>query len=121
MADYSPNEIVDMIIVLGECHNNYNAAAKLYAERFPDSRHPTNITIHKLVDDSLLAKADAVSTTKMMHVLLPFLQLFLFCYFCTTREDMQDRIRQACAAILRQITEHRTTFSTLFNFVPTSK
>ncbi|OXU30683.1 hypothetical protein TSAR_008762 [Trichomalopsis sarcophagae] len=46
MSDYSPNEIVDMIIVLGECHNNHNAAARLYAERLLDRRHPTNVTIH---------------------------------------------------------------------------
>ncbi|OXU19007.1 hypothetical protein TSAR_001346 [Trichomalopsis sarcophagae] len=37
-----------MITVLGECHNNYNAATRLYAERFPDRRHPTNVTIHSL-------------------------------------------------------------------------
>ncbi|OXU19458.1 hypothetical protein TSAR_014600 [Trichomalopsis sarcophagae] len=38
MADYSPNEIVDMVIVLREWHNNYNAAARLYAEHFRDRR-----------------------------------------------------------------------------------
>jgi len=34
MADYPPNEIVDMILVLGECHNNCRAVARRYAERF---------------------------------------------------------------------------------------
>jgi len=48
MADYPPNEIVDMILVLGECHNNYDAASRLYAERFPDRRHPNNTTIRRL-------------------------------------------------------------------------
>jgi len=47
MADY-PNEIVDMILVLGECHNNYDAASRLYAERLPDSKHPNNTTIRRL-------------------------------------------------------------------------
>jgi len=37
MADY-PNEIVDMILVLGECHNNYDAVKAFIAERFPDRR-----------------------------------------------------------------------------------
>ena len=36
MADYPPNEIVDMILVLGESQNNYRSAAQLYAERYPD-------------------------------------------------------------------------------------
>jgi len=48
MADYQPNEIVDMIMVLGECQNNYRAAARLYAERFPDRRHPDHRTISHL-------------------------------------------------------------------------
>jgi len=45
MADYPPNEIVDVILVLGKCHNNYDAASRLYAERFPDRRYPNNTTI----------------------------------------------------------------------------
>ncbi|XP_032684451.1 uncharacterized protein LOC116850355 isoform X2 [Odontomachus brunneus] len=49
MADYSPNEIVDIILVLGECHSNYNAASRLYAQRFPERRHPTDMTIRSLV------------------------------------------------------------------------
>lgn len=48
MADYPPNEIVDMILILGECHNKYLAASRLYAERFPDRRHPNNTTIGNL-------------------------------------------------------------------------
>ncbi|OXU18391.1 hypothetical protein TSAR_002064 [Trichomalopsis sarcophagae] len=41
MADYGPNEIVDMIMILGESRNNYAAAARLYAERYPNRRHPS--------------------------------------------------------------------------------
>lgn len=48
MADYQPNEIVDMIMVLGECNNNYRAAARLYAARFPDRRHPRHTAISRL-------------------------------------------------------------------------
>lgn len=48
MADYTPNQIVDMIMVLGECNNNYRAATRRYAERFPDRRHPSDMTIRSL-------------------------------------------------------------------------
>lgn len=48
MADYPPNEIVDMIMILGECHGVYVHAAALYAERYPNRRHPTYITIRDL-------------------------------------------------------------------------
>jgi len=30
MPDYTSNEIVDIILVLGECHNNYRQAAVLH-------------------------------------------------------------------------------------------
>ena len=43
MADYPPNKIVDMILVLGESQNNYRGAARLYAERYPDKRHPDDM------------------------------------------------------------------------------
>lgn len=48
MADYQPNEIVDMIMILGESHNNYRAAARLYTARFPDRRHPDHRAISRL-------------------------------------------------------------------------
>ena len=50
MADYLPIKIVDMILILGECHVNYAAASRLYAEWFPDRRHPTNLTISTLTE-----------------------------------------------------------------------
>ena len=50
MADYLPSEIVDMILILGECHINYATASRLYAERFPGRRHPTNLTINTLTE-----------------------------------------------------------------------
>src|SRR5580765_6633237 len=50
MAHYSPNEIVDMIMILGECQGVYVAAAALYAERFPNRRHPSNVTIRDLTN-----------------------------------------------------------------------
>ena len=48
MAAYPPNEIVDMIRILGEARNNYSAAERLYAERFPDRRHPDRKVIKRL-------------------------------------------------------------------------
>ncbi|XP_058805440.1 uncharacterized protein LOC131672314 [Phymastichus coffea] len=50
MADYSPTQIVDMILILGECHNNFAAASRLYAVRFPDRRHPSDMTIKTLTE-----------------------------------------------------------------------
>lgn len=34
MANYTPNEIIDMILAVGKCHINYATAARLYAQRF---------------------------------------------------------------------------------------
>ena len=48
MADYQPIEIVDMILVLGESQNNYRAMARLYAECYPDRRHPDDGVIRRL-------------------------------------------------------------------------
>jgi len=53
MLDYILNEIVDIILVLGVCHNNYRQAAVLYrfpyrCNRFPYRRHP-NHCISRLV------------------------------------------------------------------------
>ncbi|KYN15663.1 hypothetical protein ALC57_12166 [Trachymyrmex cornetzi] len=50
MADYPPNEIIDMVMVLGECHNNYRAAARLYVERFPLRRRPNHMTTRRLTE-----------------------------------------------------------------------
>lgn len=50
MPDYPPNEIVDIITVLGECHNNFRAAARRYAERFPLRRHPNHRTICRITE-----------------------------------------------------------------------
>jgi len=36
MPDYMPNNIVDIIHVLGEYRCNYQQAAELYRNRFPD-------------------------------------------------------------------------------------
>jgi len=39
MPDYNSNEIVDILLVLGERRDNYRRAAALY-QRFPRRRHP---------------------------------------------------------------------------------
>jgi len=43
-----PN-IVDIILVLGECHCNYQQAAELYHDRFSNRQHPNDRTIAQLV------------------------------------------------------------------------
>jgi len=45
MVDYLPNQIVDMIHILGEAGSNYSAAKRLYAESYPKRRHPCRKTI----------------------------------------------------------------------------
>jgi len=37
MLDYTPNDIVDIILVLEEYCCNYQQAAELYHDRFPDN------------------------------------------------------------------------------------
>ncbi|KYN19186.1 hypothetical protein ALC57_08485 [Trachymyrmex cornetzi] len=49
MPDYTLNEIIDILLVLRECHNNYRQAAVLYRNRFPHRRHPNYCTITRLV------------------------------------------------------------------------
>jgi len=48
MGDY-PNEIVDMIRIVGEVGNNF-AAARLYLVRFPDRRHLNRKVMKRLSD-----------------------------------------------------------------------
>jgi len=47
MPDYTSNEIVDIILVFGECYNNYRQAAILYHNRF--HRHLNHCMISRLV------------------------------------------------------------------------
>lgn len=49
MENYSRSEKIDMLLVFGECRQNSTAAAQLYAERYPERRHPTRHYFPKLV------------------------------------------------------------------------
>jgi len=40
MERYSNEELGNMLLIYGECHRNQRRAAALYAERYPDKRHP---------------------------------------------------------------------------------
>lgn len=48
MPDYSANEIVDILLILGECRRNYRRAAALYRRRFPLRQHPNHTAIRKV-------------------------------------------------------------------------
>jgi len=37
---YTNNELFDMIMVYSECRQNCREAARIYAMRFPERRHP---------------------------------------------------------------------------------
>jgi len=48
MPNYSRNEVVDIIMILGECRGNYRAAA-LYCMHLLDRRqHPADIVIARI-------------------------------------------------------------------------
>lgn len=51
---YTNREYLDMILLLGEHVGNTEAAAREYAERYPNRRHPCGRTIRRL-EDRLLA------------------------------------------------------------------
>jgi len=40
MGDYSPQERVDMLLILDECRINYRQSAALYQTRYPNRCHP---------------------------------------------------------------------------------
>ncbi|KYN21730.1 hypothetical protein ALC57_05891 [Trachymyrmex cornetzi] len=48
MNHYQPSEIVDMLLVLGECHTNYREAARVYRDRYSDGRIVNHTTIRRL-------------------------------------------------------------------------
>lgn len=49
MPDYSPSEIVDIILILGECHLNDHEASRVYRDRYPErERHPSPAVIRSL-------------------------------------------------------------------------
>jgi len=42
MSNYPPNKVVDIHFILGKCYRNYRRAARVYAQRYPDRRHPAD-------------------------------------------------------------------------------
>jgi len=79
---YNSNEIVDIIMVLGECNNNFCTAARRYAERFPIRRHPSNHrTIRRVTERArgvLLANAGATNTKMMLTLCMTILAAIYF-------------------------------------------
>ena len=49
MADYSPSEIIDMIIIYGSCAENARETARQYGIKYPDRRKPDYKTILSLI------------------------------------------------------------------------
>jgi len=39
MANYSPNEVVDILLTLGKCNRNYRRASRHYAELYSNRCH----------------------------------------------------------------------------------
>ncbi|EZA55735.1 hypothetical protein X777_04154 [Ooceraea biroi] len=50
IPDYNFNEIVDILLVLGECRGNYRRAAALYHQRFPRRRHHPHDSTMRIIE-----------------------------------------------------------------------
>lgn len=50
MAKYSLQERVDMVFVLGECEQNDFLASRVYAQKYPDRRHPDKRMFRRLLE-----------------------------------------------------------------------
>jgi len=48
--EYLAEEYCEMIMLYGECGRNAEAAARLFAERFPNFRHPNGNVILRLIN-----------------------------------------------------------------------
>ncbi|EZA50195.1 hypothetical protein X777_11334 [Ooceraea biroi] len=48
MSNYLPNEVVDILLILGECHRNDRRAARVYAQQYPNRRHPADHQIRNI-------------------------------------------------------------------------
>lgn len=48
--NFSKDELIDMVFVLGESEKNCLLASRLYATRFPDRRHPRQESFNKLLE-----------------------------------------------------------------------
>jgi len=85
MADYRPSEIVDILLVLGECQLNYHEASRVYRNRYPErEQHPNHTTIRDLelrARQGRLGRQRAhheyVEDDVRVHVILAFIHLNL--------------------------------------------
>lgn len=64
---YGNQELIDMLLIFGECRKNQRRAAVLYAERFPDRRHPGHGFFHNLYT-RLCEHGMLHASTKRYHV-----------------------------------------------------
>lgn len=50
MKTYSVQERIDMILSIGECHENCLLASRVYAQRYPGRNHPTKRVFERLLE-----------------------------------------------------------------------
>ena len=48
MFFFTPNKIIDILLILGECQHNYRRASLLYRRRFPQRQCPTASSIWRI-------------------------------------------------------------------------
>lgn len=66
MTDYSPSEIVDMIIEYGRSNENSRECTRQYALRYPDRRCPSHVTIISLITRARKGKLDRKRKKKFL-------------------------------------------------------
>ena len=62
---FTNEEMVDMLLIYGECFQNAKQAEQRYAERFPERRHPTRPTFTNIV--SRLRETGSLSPRKRIR------------------------------------------------------
>lgn len=60
----SGEEMVDMIFVLGECQRNPLLASRVYAQRYPERRHPQTVSFQKLLERFVNSAGSVAYSTK---------------------------------------------------------
>lgn len=63
---YTANEVVDILLTLGECRHNYRQASILYAQRYPERSYPTHSVIRNV---ERLARTRPIKFERRRHQL----------------------------------------------------
>jgi len=79
---YPPNEIVDMIRIVGEAGNNYSATARLYSIRFSDRHHPNRKVMKRLSEPCWTPRHTQTHMNENVRVRMKLRQWLLLLALC---------------------------------------